>query len=74
MPRRLLEGPRPDTFAAFPGAAAAGIGDHRYRRSARGIAGAIDALPPVDAAVDVLLAIARGGEAPTCLRHSDGLG
>jgi hypothetical protein len=31
-----------------------------YRRAAGRVVGAVDALPPLDAAVDVLLAIARG--------------
>jgi UDP:flavonoid glycosyltransferase YjiC (YdhE family) len=58
--RRMLAGPRPDIFALLGEAVEAAIGDHRHRRSARHIADAIDALPPVDAAVDVLLAVARG--------------
>jgi UDP:flavonoid glycosyltransferase YjiC (YdhE family) len=56
----MLDGPRAEIFAVLADALEAVIGDERHRRSARRIADAIDALPPVDAAVDVLLAVARG--------------
>jgi UDP:flavonoid glycosyltransferase YjiC (YdhE family) len=52
--RRMLDGPERELFAALPDAIEAVLNDPGYRRAARGIAGAIDALPPVDAAVDVL--------------------
>jgi hypothetical protein len=36
------------------------LGEAGYRRTARGIAGAISALPPVDAAAAVLEAVTAG--------------
>jgi UDP:flavonoid glycosyltransferase YjiC (YdhE family) len=56
--RRMLDGPAPDAFAALPDAVAAVLGDPGYRRAADVIARSIDALAPVDAAVNVLEAIA----------------
>lgn len=58
--RRMLDGPGDESFAALAGAVEAVIGDSRYRAGARGIADAIAALPPVDSAVAVLSAVARG--------------
>jgi hypothetical protein len=43
-------------LAALPGAVRAVLGDPRHRRVARGLAAAIDALPPVDDAVGLLAA------------------
>jgi UDP:flavonoid glycosyltransferase YjiC (YdhE family) len=54
----MLDGPRPDAFAALPAAVEAVIGDPGYRSAARRVAAAIAALPPVDAAAGVLEAIA----------------
>jgi UDP:flavonoid glycosyltransferase YjiC (YdhE family) len=61
--RRMLDGPGREVFAALPDAIESVLNDPGHRRAARGIAGAIDALPPVDAAVDVLQAIADQGRA-----------
>jgi hypothetical protein len=58
--RGMLEGARPETFAALADAVETVIDDAGYRRAAGRVVGAIDALPPLDAAVDALLAIARG--------------
>jgi UDP:flavonoid glycosyltransferase YjiC (YdhE family) len=60
--RRMLDGPRPETFAQLADAVETVIEDPGYRRAARRIA--IDMLPPVDAAVDLLLAVARGSHRP----------
>jgi hypothetical protein len=56
----MLEGARPETFAAPGDAVERVIDEPGYRRAAGRVVGAVDALPPLDAAVDVLLAIARG--------------
>jgi hypothetical protein len=56
----MLEGARPETFAAPGDAVETVIDEPGYRRAAGRVVGAVDALPPLDAAVDVLLAIARG--------------
>jgi UDP:flavonoid glycosyltransferase YjiC (YdhE family) len=61
--RRMLDMPEPEVFAALPDAIEQLLGDPGYGRAARRIAGAIDALPPIDAAVDVLQAIADRGRA-----------
>jgi UDP:flavonoid glycosyltransferase YjiC (YdhE family) len=53
----MLDGPGPEVFAALPEAIEAVLGDPGYRRAADDVARAIDDLPPVDAAVDVLEAI-----------------
>jgi UDP:flavonoid glycosyltransferase YjiC (YdhE family) len=58
--RGMLEGPRPETFVAPGDAVETVVDDPGYRRAAGRVVGAIDALPPLDAAVDALLAIARG--------------
>jgi UDP:flavonoid glycosyltransferase YjiC (YdhE family) len=58
--RRMLDGPGPAEFAELADAVETVIGDPRYRRAARGIASAIAALPPVDAAVEVLHDRLRG--------------
>jgi hypothetical protein len=55
--RRMLDGPGPEVFAALPEAIEVVLGDPGYRRAADDVARAIDDLPPVDAAVDVLEAI-----------------
>jgi UDP:flavonoid glycosyltransferase YjiC (YdhE family) len=65
--RRMLGGPRPEQFAELAKAVQTAIDDPTYRRAARGIANAIEALPPVDAAVDVLLESSRR-TAPACRR------
>jgi UDP:flavonoid glycosyltransferase YjiC (YdhE family) len=57
--RRTLDGPGPEQFAELATAVRTVIEDPRYRGAARGIAAAIAELPPVDAAVDVLLATAN---------------
>jgi UDP-glucoronosyl and UDP-glucosyl transferase len=57
--RRMLDGPGPETFAALSSAVDAVLGGPRYRSAAHGVAAAIRALPPADAAVDVLGAVAR---------------
>jgi UDP:flavonoid glycosyltransferase YjiC (YdhE family) len=61
--RRMLDGPDPPAFRALPEAIEAVMRDAAYRRGARGVAQAIDALTPVDAAVDLLEAIAHGANA-----------
>lgn len=58
--RRMLDGPDPHAFRALPAAIDAVLRDAGYRRAARGLARAIDALAPVDAAAELLVAIARG--------------
>ena len=55
----MLDGPRPEALAALPAAVEAALRDPGYRHAAGGLAGAIAALPPVDAAAGVLEAIAR---------------
>jgi UDP:flavonoid glycosyltransferase YjiC (YdhE family) len=57
--RRMLDGPDPAAFAALPEAIGAVLRDPSYRRAARGLAEAIAGLSPVDAATDVLRAIAE---------------
>jgi UDP:flavonoid glycosyltransferase YjiC (YdhE family) len=57
--RHMFDGPSPETCAQLGGAVEAVIADPSYRSAAGRIAGAIDALPPVDAAVDVLRAASR---------------
>jgi UDP:flavonoid glycosyltransferase YjiC (YdhE family) len=63
--RRMLEGPEPAVLDALPDAVEAVLQDPGYRRGALRIADAIDALPPIDAAVDVLQAIADRRLAPS---------
>jgi hypothetical protein len=55
----MLDGPGPETFAALADAVETVLADPGYRSAAHGVAAAIDALPPADAAVEVLDAIAR---------------
>ena len=55
--RRMLDGPEPAVLDALPNAIEAVLRDPAYRRAALRIAGAIDALPPVDSAVDVMQTI-----------------
>lgn len=57
--RRMLDGPGPETFAELADALETVIREPGYRGAARRIAGAIEALPPVDAAVDLLRAMAK---------------
>jgi hypothetical protein len=55
----MLDGPGPEAFAVLPDAVTTTVlADPGYRRAAEGIARTIDALAPVDAAVEVLEAIA----------------
>jgi UDP:flavonoid glycosyltransferase YjiC (YdhE family) len=61
--QRMLDGPDPQAFGGLPEAIEAVLRDDGYRRAARGLARAIDALKPVDAAADLLEAIARGANA-----------
>jgi UDP:flavonoid glycosyltransferase YjiC (YdhE family) len=68
----MLDGPDPHAFGDLPDAIAAVLRDPSYRRAARGLAGAIAALPPVDAAADLLRAIAAEQTlAPTRLRREN---
>jgi UDP:flavonoid glycosyltransferase YjiC (YdhE family) len=63
--RRMLEGPEPAVLDALPDAVEGVLRDPGYRRAALRIADAIDALPPIDAAVDLLQAIADRRLAPS---------
>lgn len=56
--RPVLGLPGPDVLAALPDAVTRVLGDAAYRERARRIAGAVEALPTVDAAVGTLVAIA----------------
>jgi UDP:flavonoid glycosyltransferase YjiC (YdhE family) len=60
--RGALELPAPATLAGLRTAVERVLGDPRHRDAARRIALAMAALPPVDAAVDVLEAVAVGAE------------
>ena len=55
--RPVLGLPGPDVLAALPGAVTRVLGDAAYRERARRIAADVEALPEVDAAVDVLEAV-----------------
>jgi UDP:flavonoid glycosyltransferase YjiC (YdhE family) len=55
--RRVLGLPSPDTISALAPAVTRVLSDASYRREAGRVADAANALPPVDAAVDVLTAI-----------------
>ena len=57
--RRALEVPEPDAVAGIAGAVQHVLDDGTYRRGAERVAAEIAALPPVDAAVDLLAALAR---------------
>ena len=72
--RRMLDGPDPETLAALPGAIERVLADPGYRRAAGGVADAIDALAPVDAAVDALLVASRHDRLPGAARRSARLG
>jgi UDP:flavonoid glycosyltransferase YjiC (YdhE family) len=50
----MFDGPSPEVFAALPNAIEELLADPSYARAARAIARSIEALPPVDAAVEVL--------------------
>jgi UDP:flavonoid glycosyltransferase YjiC (YdhE family) len=60
---RVFDLPGPDRYERLAAAVRRVLGDARYRREARRIADAMAALPPVDAAVDVLAAL-RARSAP----------
>jgi UDP:flavonoid glycosyltransferase YjiC (YdhE family) len=64
--RPMLDGPRPDTFDALPGAVEAVLREPGHRRAAGALADAMAALPPVDEAVDVLEAIAAQPRVDGC--------
>ena len=59
--RAMFDLPGADAFGALPNAVRRVLGGPGYRGAARAIAAAIRALPPVDASVDVLAAVARDG-------------
>jgi UDP:flavonoid glycosyltransferase YjiC (YdhE family) len=59
--RRVLELPGRETLGELGAALARVLTDASYRREARRIADAIDALPPVDAAVETLAALCGQG-------------
>jgi UDP:flavonoid glycosyltransferase YjiC (YdhE family) len=56
--RRMFDGPGAEVLAALPGAVETVLDDPTYAAGARRLAEAIDALPPVEGAVDALRAIA----------------
>jgi UDP:flavonoid glycosyltransferase YjiC (YdhE family) len=59
--RGALELPAPGTVGGLAAAAERVLGDPSHRQHASDIAAAMRALPPVDAAVDLLVELARGG-------------
>jgi UDP:flavonoid glycosyltransferase YjiC (YdhE family) len=61
--RGVLDLPSRDTLDGLGAAVQRVLGDAGYRREARRIAGAMQALPPVDAAVDTLAAVSGDGAA-----------
>lgn len=58
--RTVLEAPGEATIGRLAGAVQEILGDPRYRRAARALAGSRRALPPVDAAVEVIARAAAG--------------
>lgn len=60
----MLDGPQPEAFAGLARAVNAVIGHSGYRRAARRIADALAALPPVDAAAELLEDLATRGSDP----------
>jgi hypothetical protein len=62
--RRVLDLPSPATLAELAPAVSRVLADSAYRSAAALVADAVRALPPVDAAVDLLAAVSRGGAAP----------
>jgi hypothetical protein len=67
--RRALEVPSPEAVAGLGGAIERVLGDDAYRRGAGRVAAEMAALPPVDAAVDVLADLSarsrRSGSGPS---------
>jgi UDP:flavonoid glycosyltransferase YjiC (YdhE family) len=59
--RAMFDHPGPAAIDALPGAVRSVLDDRGYGHAARAIGAAAAALPPVDAAVDVLRAIAHRG-------------
>jgi UDP:flavonoid glycosyltransferase YjiC (YdhE family) len=62
--RRVLHMPGPATLAELAPAVSRVLTDSAYRSAAALVADAVSALPPVDAAVDLLAALSRGDAAP----------
>jgi UDP:flavonoid glycosyltransferase YjiC (YdhE family) len=65
----VLDLPAAATLAELAPAVSRVLADSRYRSAAARVANAVRALPPVDAAVDLLAAVSRG-EAPATGRRS----
>ncbi len=62
--RRVLDLPGPATLAELAPAVSRVLTDSAYRSAAALVADAVRALPPVDAAVDLLAAVSRGEAVP----------